>query len=181
MNFWMREKEEVEIVDFLIQVKDCMVRRGSCIWGYYCTTLYFGSRISVSQVYHLPGIGLKITISCATSSPQANALRHYPSVPSHTLQALQSQIRTIVTKLPEDLQSCLKPSFVQWHIVLSLIPVQFGNEAIPCFGSLTLVSFLGLPTSSYWLLAVCKNGWCKGLEIGSSHNYNVQVYVFKAG
>ena len=31
MNFWMREKEEVEIVDFLIQVKDCMVRRGSGI------------------------------------------------------------------------------------------------------------------------------------------------------
>ena len=26
VNFWMREKEEVEIVDFLIQVKDCVVR-----------------------------------------------------------------------------------------------------------------------------------------------------------
>jgi len=26
MNFWMREKEEVEIVDFLIQAKDCVVR-----------------------------------------------------------------------------------------------------------------------------------------------------------
>ena len=26
VNFWMRDKQEVEIVDFLIQVKDCVVR-----------------------------------------------------------------------------------------------------------------------------------------------------------
>ena len=43
MNFWMREKEEVEIVDFLIQVKDCMVSRGD-----YRAAQYFDSKISVS-------------------------------------------------------------------------------------------------------------------------------------
>lgn len=66
VNFWMRDKQEVEIVDFLIQVKDCV----------------------------------------------SNILMHHPSAPPPALQALQAQIRTVVSKLPEDLQSCLSPNFL---------------------------------------------------------------------
>ena len=47
----MREKEEVEIVDFLIQVKDCMVSRSYC-----CAAQYFDSKISVSQLTACPSI-----------------------------------------------------------------------------------------------------------------------------
>ena len=39
----MREKEEVEIVDFLIQVKDCMV-------GYHSVVQYVGCTFTVSQL-----------------------------------------------------------------------------------------------------------------------------------
>ena len=135
MNFWMREKEEVEIVDFLIQVKDCMV-------GYYSVVQYVDCTFTVSQLTASNSSQDYLLTSSSTSSPQANALRHYPSVPSHTLQALQGQIRTIVSKLPEDLQSCLKPSFMQW---LRLIPIQSGNEAMPHqdpdYGSLTLTGY----------------------------------------
>ena len=50
----MREKEEVEIVDFLIQVKDCMVSRGHCLAEVTTSQLrtvpYFGSKISISQL-----------------------------------------------------------------------------------------------------------------------------------
>jgi hypothetical protein len=65
IGFWMRDKQEVEIVDFLLQVKDCVSR----------------------------------------------ATQQYPSVPPQTIHLLQSQIRTIISKLPEDLQSCLKSTF----------------------------------------------------------------------
>ncbi|XP_064399646.1 protein DENND6A-like [Halichondria panicea] len=65
MMFWMRDKAEVEVVDFLLQVKDCM----------------------------------------------AAAFKSHPSVPQQTLQALQKQIRTVLSKLPEDLQSCLTTTF----------------------------------------------------------------------
>ena len=48
----MREKEEVEIVDFLIQVKDCMVSRGYCLAEVISSyiALSFGSKILVSQL-----------------------------------------------------------------------------------------------------------------------------------
>ncbi|CAI8056546.1 Protein DENND6B [Geodia barretti] len=65
IGFWMRDKQEVEIVDFLLQVKECLSR----------------------------------------------ATRQYPSVSAQTVHTLQSQIRTIISSLPEDLQSCLKSSF----------------------------------------------------------------------
>ena len=42
---------------------------------------------------------------------QSNALKHYPSVPSQTLNVLQTQLKAVVSKLPEDLQSCLKTAF----------------------------------------------------------------------
>lgn len=60
-----------------------------------------------------PVVQIHVLDSNLLISLQANAMKHYPSVPSHTLQALQGQIRTIVSKLPEDLQSCLKPTFIQ--------------------------------------------------------------------
>lgn len=66
VSFWMRDKQEVEIVDFLIQVRECLT----------------------------------------------TAQQQHPSIPPATLHGVQTLMQLVVSKLPEDLQSCLRASFM---------------------------------------------------------------------
>ncbi len=90
MSFWIRDKQEVEVVDFLIQVKESIVSLPATILSPFLTAIH---------------------ISLHHTHTQATALKHYPTIPGPTLQTLQAQLKSVLDKLPEDLQSCLRATF----------------------------------------------------------------------
>ena len=107
----MRDKQEVEIVDFLLQVKASMVTKTVLV---LCNNLIHHNRVmilSLSSTSHSLSLSLFLSLSPPLSLTQSNALKQYPSVPSQTLNVLQTQLKAVVSKLPEDLQSCLKTAF----------------------------------------------------------------------
>ena len=139
----MRDKQEVEVVDFLLQVKDCVV---SATLAAVHGTLWNANTLKLNEFPsppspaspHSPPPPLLLSLSSFSFIPspahshppspfmpsflpfpspsplislQSRATKQYPSVPPQTIHVLQSQIRTIISRLPEDLQSCLKSTF----------------------------------------------------------------------
>ena len=125
----MRDKQEVEIVDFLLQVKDCVVSNSptsAAIWvaifpfflPLFCCPITFSFLPQLLYALPLSLSPFCLTLASSSLPPslppsllQSRATKQYPSVPPQTLHTLQSQIKTIISRLPEDLQSCLKSLF----------------------------------------------------------------------
>ena len=82
--FWTRGKQEIEVVDFLIRMKECMVSET------ICTVL-----LLYKVVY---------------TQDAANRSHHTPINPL-LVHALHTQARSIISKLPEDLQLVLSNYF----------------------------------------------------------------------
>ena len=81
--FWTRGKQEVEVVDFLIRMKECMV--GELNVMLYCYTNFYIQEMA-GKSHHTP----------------INPL---------LVQALRSQAKSILSKLPDDLQLVLSNYF----------------------------------------------------------------------
>ena len=81
--FWTRGKQEIEVVDFLIRMKDCMVRMPNLLIHCY-TSFYIQEMASKSQ---------------------------HTSINPLLVQALRSQAKSILSKLPDDLQLVLSNYF----------------------------------------------------------------------
>ena len=81
--FWTRGKQEIEVVDFLIRMKDCMVSEPNLLICFH-SSFYIQEMASKSQ--------------------------HAPINPL-LVQALRAQAKSILSKLPDDLQLVLSNYF----------------------------------------------------------------------
>ena len=82
-----------------------------CIMTNVCTCAHTHTHAHTHTCTHTHTHTHTCTHTHTHTHTQSNALKHYPSVPSQTLNVLQTQLKAVVSKLPEDLQSCLKTAF----------------------------------------------------------------------
>ena len=76
-----------------------------------CILIYSNYLSKESPTSTVCTVAIKLGHTLLHTHTQSNALKHYPSVPSQTLNVLQTQLKAVLSKLPEDLQSCLKTAF----------------------------------------------------------------------